>query len=293
MLTAVLMALSVVFAGFAFGEESKLVRDAGLTSITIAGLLLAIFLSSSVVASEIEKRTALTVLCKPVGRFHFILGKYLGIILAIFVAYVILAAMLLITVWWYESPVKYFALIRAWWTEQPLHARQLFFFGGRYADLSFAGKSLPFSEIVACFRSDLRYFIYPLGSGGSYVFPNLLTGALLSLCEVSVLTSFALAVSTKASMILNVCTTFSLFILGHQAGYLIHLLSGGSETQSPLMLLLLRIIPNFELLNYASDIAFDEIVPIKLVVPLALYTFGWIATFLLLADILFEQRELA
>ena len=83
------------------------------------------------------------------------------------------------------------------------------------------------------------------------------------------------------------------FILGHQAGYLIHLLSGSSETQSPLMLLLLRIIPNFELLNYASDIAFDEIVPIKLVVLLALYTFGWIATFLLLANILFEQRELA
>ena len=81
MLTAVLMALSVAFAGFALGEESKLVRDAGLTSITIAGLLLAIFLSSSVVASEIEKRTALTVLCKPVGRFHFILASTLALFL--------------------------------------------------------------------------------------------------------------------------------------------------------------------------------------------------------------------
>ena len=73
--------------------------------------------------------------------------------------------------WWYESPVKYSALISAWWTEQPLHARQLYFFGGHYADLSFAGKSLPFSQIVACFRSDLRHFIYPLGSGGDGVPP--------------------------------------------------------------------------------------------------------------------------
>jgi len=292
-LTALLMALSVVFAGFALGEESKLVRDAGLTSITIAGLLLAIFLSSSVVAGEIEKRTALTVLCKPVRRFHFILGKYLGIILAIFVAYVILAIILLLTVWWYESPVDYSALLRAWWTGQPLHLRQLYFFSGHYADLSFAGKPLPFSEIAACFRCDLRYFIYPSRSGGDYVFPNLLTGVFLSLCEVSVLTSFALAVSTKASMILNVCATFSLFILGHQAGYLIHLVSGGSEAQFFPTLLLLRIIPNFELLNYASDIAFDQIVPIKLVVQLAMYTLGWITWFLLLANILFAQRELA
>jgi len=290
-LTGILMALSIIFAGFALGEESKLVRDAGLTSITIAGLLLAIFLSSSVVADEIEKKTALTVLSKPVARFQFLLGKYLGIVTAILAAYVILAVILLATVWWYESPVKYFHLAKAWWTGQSFRGSQLYYYSGHYGDLSLAGKPLPFSEIMSCFMCDLRYFICSAGAGGAQIFPNLLVGVVLSFCEVCILASFALAVSTKASMILNVSMTFSLFILGHQAGYFVRMLAAESKALSSLALLVLRIIPNFELLNYASDIAFDKIVPISLIGQLALYTVGWVAAFVLLAGILFERRE--
>ncbi len=106
------------------------------------------------------------------------------------------------------------------------------------------------------------------------------------------MSSAALAVSTKASMILNVCLTFGLFIVGHQLGALVHLLIGEGGSVGFLAALILRIIPNFEFLNYASDIAFGKIVPMSLVGQLVLYTLGWVAAFLLLANALFEQREL-
>lgn len=285
-LTTALIILSTLFAGFALGEESKLVRDAGLTSITIAGLLLAIFLSSSVVADEIDKRTALTVLCKPVRRFQFILGKYLGIAGAVLVGYLLLTAVLLLAVWWYESPVKHVSLIKIWWGAEPPSARTLASLARQYADSSLAGSPLPLAAILDWFKSDCHYFV-------TSVFPQLMLGSLLSLWEVFILAAAAVAVSTKASMILNVCITFSLFILGHQAGYFVHLLTAETETPSRVALLLLRLIPNFEFLNYASDIAFDKIVPMILVGQLALYTIGWVVVFLLLANILFARRELA
>ncbi|HUW34736.1 MAG TPA: ABC transporter permease subunit [Planctomycetota bacterium] len=280
-ITIALMAMSAIFAAFALGEESKLVRDAGLTSITIAGVLLAIFLSSSVVADEIEKKTAFTILCKPVHRYQFIFGKYLGISCAIFIAYIILATGLLLTTWLFESPIKYGAVLGAFFRGGSLDPR---FVNADFPLPDLIGKAVTFSSILSLLGRDLSAFF-------SFLFPNLAKGILLSFCEVAILSSAALAVSTRASMILNVCITLSLFVLGHQVGYFLHILSAADTGLLPEIVR--RIVPNFELLNYASDIAFDKIVPIRLIGQLIAYTVGWIAVFLLLAIALFDQREIA
>ncbi|HUS59479.1 MAG TPA: ABC transporter permease subunit [Planctomycetota bacterium] len=280
LLTAVLMCLSVVFVGFALGEESKFVRDAGLTSITIAGLLMAMFLSSSVVADEIEKKTALSVLCKPVGRSEFIFGKFLGIVLAIIAGYIILTLLFLVTVWWFESQVQYLMLFKFY--GQPLNARWIS--TDFFIDSPLHGQPITLSMIASLFWSDVSGFVVsPL--------PNLAKGVALSLCEVTVLAAAALAVSTRLSMIFNACLTLGLFILGHQIGYLVHSLTGSQTALGAKIVL--AIVPNFELLNYASDIAFDKVVPMHLVGFLALYTVGWIGVFLLAAIALFDQREIA
>lgn len=281
LLTASLMMLSVIFAGFALGEESKLVRDAGLTSITIAGLLLAMFLSSNVVADEIEKKTALSVLCKPVHRYQFIVGKYIGICCSIVIAYIILTLILYGTVWWYESPIRYGLYIKAWWAGQPINPQLL---SGEYPE-DIVKNPITTSLLLSTFGSDISSFF-------TQVFPNLLTGVFLSLCEVAVLTSAAVAISTRVSMILNVCITLSLFIVGHQIGYFMHILSGGDQP-GVIATLVRRLVPNFEFLNYASDIAFGKVVPITLVEQSALYTLGWVAVFLALAVVLFDEREIA
>ncbi len=62
-----------------FGEDIKMYKDSGLTLIRVLGIFLAVWAASKSVAEEIEGRTALTVLSKPVGRRQFLLGKYIGI----------------------------------------------------------------------------------------------------------------------------------------------------------------------------------------------------------------------
>jgi ABC-type transport system involved in multi-copper enzyme maturation permease subunit len=74
--------MSFAFAFFAFGEEARMIRDMAISTITFGGLLTGCLASSILVAGEFERQTVLAVLCKPVSRAHFILGKYLGILAA-------------------------------------------------------------------------------------------------------------------------------------------------------------------------------------------------------------------
>ena len=72
--------------------DNKMLLDMGLATIMIICLLLASFVATSVLSREIENKTALTVISKPVGRPLFIFGKYLGITAAILLAAVTLTA---------------------------------------------------------------------------------------------------------------------------------------------------------------------------------------------------------
>src|SRR5579864_5523873 len=75
---------SIFVSYFTFGEDIKMYKDTGLTTISFVGLLLALLTASSSVADEIEGKTAITLLSKPITRRQFIAGKFLGIELAVF-----------------------------------------------------------------------------------------------------------------------------------------------------------------------------------------------------------------
>ncbi len=64
---------------FALGDDPKLVRDSALAVTLLCGLLGAVLTASASVTQEIRAGTALAVLAKPVNRFAFLMGKYLGI----------------------------------------------------------------------------------------------------------------------------------------------------------------------------------------------------------------------
>ncbi|MFO0912019.1 MAG: ABC transporter permease subunit [Pirellulales bacterium] len=81
-----------------FGEDIKMLKDTGFTLILVFNLIFAIWAASSSVAEEIEGRTALTVLSKPIGRAQFILGKFFGIMWAVLLMFVVLGVTLLIVV---------------------------------------------------------------------------------------------------------------------------------------------------------------------------------------------------
>ena len=91
---------SVFVAYFTFGEDIKMYKDTGLTTISFACLLLALLTSSSTVAEEIEGKTAITLLSKPINRRQFIVGKFLGIEMGVLAMYVLLGTVFALGVWY-------------------------------------------------------------------------------------------------------------------------------------------------------------------------------------------------
>lgn len=80
------------------GEDIKMVKEEGLTLIKVLAIILALWTASVSIADEIEGRTALTLLSKPVGRRQFILGKFLGILLPVALMFIVLGAIFLSTI---------------------------------------------------------------------------------------------------------------------------------------------------------------------------------------------------
>src|SRR5262245_33363650 len=94
MLCGVLILFSTWSTGFAMGYsdtsevsgDDKLLLDVGLATVLVCGMLLAAFIATAVMSREIENKTVLTVVSKPVARPSLVIGKYLGVAGAIVLA---------------------------------------------------------------------------------------------------------------------------------------------------------------------------------------------------------------
>jgi ABC-2 type transport system permease protein len=73
--------------------DVKLIKDICVTAITIFGMLITIFISASVVPTEVENKVVYTVLSKPVRRWQYLLGKFLGVQLIIIINLVLMGAL--------------------------------------------------------------------------------------------------------------------------------------------------------------------------------------------------------
>jgi len=67
-------------------HATKVVKDVGLAATSLFGMLIGIFLASTEISGEVRDHTAHNVLAKPVTRFEFILGKFLGVLLVVLTA---------------------------------------------------------------------------------------------------------------------------------------------------------------------------------------------------------------
>lgn len=70
--------------------DNKMLLDIGMATVFVCGMLLAAFLATAVISKEIEQKTVLTVVSKPVSRVSVVLGKYVGVAGAIAIASLIM-----------------------------------------------------------------------------------------------------------------------------------------------------------------------------------------------------------
>jgi ABC-type transport system involved in multi-copper enzyme maturation permease subunit len=232
-----------------FGEDIKIYKDSGLTLIMVASVFFALWTASLSIAEEIEGRTALTVLSKPIARWQFILGKFFGILWPVAVLFIVLGAVFL-------SCVSYKTAYDARETSQ----------------------QDPTAE--ACLEQ-----IQQITPGLALVF-----------MEAAVLTSISVAISTRLPMLANLVICGSIYFLGHLVPILANSAVGKLPQVGFIANLLSAVLPVLENFN-ATGIAYlepkDGPVPLLYIGLSAVYCLLYCGVAMLLALLLFEDRDLA
>ena len=77
--------LSLALQEITVGDREKVVRSVALGSIAAFGAIISMFLGISLVWKEVERKTVYTILSKPISRWMFVLGKYLGMMMTLVV----------------------------------------------------------------------------------------------------------------------------------------------------------------------------------------------------------------
>jgi len=256
--SAVLLLISPLFCLFAFGEELSMMREVGMATITFAGMLIAILTASQVITNEIENLTAIMLLAKPVRRSEFILGKFAGIIFTILIAFLFLSMVFILTYWWKNGLPDIEANIKS----------------GKYL----AGSASVLMDTYSFFRTEI--WLLAKGIYGCFL-------------QVSILTSFAVILSTYFSLVISGIGCFAILILGNISDYLYHSLSQGSSILTTgLVRIVSTILPHFSLLNTSSLVTTQSTVSINYLLLTSFYTLIYVAFVLYITILIFSKREI-
>lgn len=75
--------MAVVVGALSITEQARVARDLGLAGTSIGGGLTAIVIGVSLLYTEVQKRTIYAIISKPLARWEFVVGKYLGMALVL------------------------------------------------------------------------------------------------------------------------------------------------------------------------------------------------------------------
>lgn len=88
--------LAIVLGEMSISEHARVARDVGLAGISLFGALTAISLGIALLYGEIQRRTIYAIVSKPIARWEFVVGKYLGMALVLSVLVGLFAAAMLL-----------------------------------------------------------------------------------------------------------------------------------------------------------------------------------------------------
>jgi Cu-processing system permease protein len=79
--TLMMIAFSLLLGEWSVFARETVVKDLALASMSVSGLMMSIFVGIGLIQKEILRKTILTLLAKPLPRWHFIVGKYIGLMM--------------------------------------------------------------------------------------------------------------------------------------------------------------------------------------------------------------------
>jgi hypothetical protein len=280
---ALLLVVSMVIPYFTFGEDFKMMKQISFDMIKISTVLFAVLAASISVSEEIEGRTAVTLMSKPVKRSQFLLGKYFGILLA--------ALLLTLLLGWFQNWVlsAHPHFLRLEDAFDPLAVEMQ-----RLIEPAFTWPALP---------AEAASFVTGIGDWAGEVLANGF-GLALGFGQVMVMLAVAVSLATRLAMVVTVVLCLIFYLLGNLAPILAQVseqlskkAGGALNLVSFLAQLLDKILPSLSFFStdqvflretYLDPMAFGRY-SLSVVLYAALYS----AMALFVGLFLIEDRDLA
>ena len=273
-----LLALNPAISTLTLGEDDKLLVDLGLSTILLGGIFLSAFISSGSISREIDSKTILTILSKPVGKLCFIAGKYLGVCAAISLAGWIWSLVFLLGIrhgaisvaiacggnykrgWNFPTSVSLLlaALLPLAWTLVLLVAKDWRLQG---LQAEFAAEEKQLGQVLLALA--------------------------LALQALWILAAIAIACSTRLGQLATLLISFGAFLLGLSSDSLF----GGPGREKTLAKLAYGITPNLQFHWLADALSLGNPASGFYLLLVSGYTILFICAILCLATALFEGKE--
>jgi hypothetical protein len=102
---AIFLALALrLLPEISVGADGKIFLDFGLAATSLLGAIVAIFVGTGLINKEIEKKTVLVLIPKPISRTEFIVGKHLGLSAVLAAMIAIMTVIYLAMLYWAKIP---------------------------------------------------------------------------------------------------------------------------------------------------------------------------------------------
>jgi ABC-type transport system involved in multi-copper enzyme maturation permease subunit len=274
----VLMWLIPLLPYFTLGEDLKMVKELGYDLIMLFAVIFAVIAASTSISEEIEGRTAVTLMSKPVSRRQFLLGKFLGIFMGAGVMMTLLGWSL---VWMFLFKEN---------LDPPIGGRP-----DQVADPAWVTRFI--ADYVP--RGDAATFVRGIGlwfDDSATVAP----GLVIVSGQVMILLAIAVALATRLPMVVNIPVCLVFYFLGHLTPILIAVSRGrgGAFRLVEFMAQVFdTVLPGLEHFSLGAVIVRDAPLPAGQFAlytgEVSLYALLYTAIALLFGLILFEDRDLA
>jgi len=295
-LGAILLFLFLFIPYFTFGEDVKMMKQIDHDLVMLLAVAFGIIAAGLSITEEIEGRTAITLMSKPVSRRQFLLGKYVGILLAALALTAVLA-------WGFQ------------WT---LYFRP---FLEPFADIVDPRLADPLYVQIAPGLTAVASAVAPPGEAEGWLLGvalwfadglSALPGLAVGFGQVMLLVAIACALATRLPMVVTLLACLLLFFLGNLAPVLLQVVqnyqaqfaqehqgqtSGALELVQFVAQVLDTLLPSLEYFNLGPAIVRDKPLPLGeyawYVGSLLVYAVLYTTIALLFGLILFEDRDLA
>jgi len=278
---------------YTMSDDNKLLRELGLSTLFLASLFIAIFSASGAVAQEIENKTIITVLSKPIQRPIFILAKFLGVAAAVVLAHYICTIALLMAIRhgvlesvndthdWTVLTVAAIIVILTFLISAFLNYTYDWKFTSTAIVLTgiFAALGIVFLSFI-----DRNWKFNPQNNGINALD---VYGSVLLLLAAIIIVALAVALSARFNIVVTLSACVGIFLLGLISDY-----TFGRLAQTHLWAKIGRfLIPNLQIFWISDAIYEGSNIPLRYILITAAYALCYTAAVLSIAIALFQRRQ--